>query len=199
MFVSLHYMLFVIGVLASAAFAAAVLSVPAAAGTAATWRYWQLDQDRCWDAITWDGNFNGYFETAWFDFDNDCVWDTRIWNSVGADHFAESLTFDMNEDGRWEYWLADNNQREGFDLVFFDDNRDGYYDRWLPMPGPAPEMSLAEQLGQGSFGGTMRHSGAMGLVVYLSHVTRQATWAPPDGDGDGCPDAMDRRRGIYGC
>jgi hypothetical protein len=105
----------------------------------------------------------------------------------------------INEDGRWEYWMADNNQREGFDVVYFDDDGDGYYDRWTPMPGAAPGMSLAEQLGQGSFGGTMRHSGAMGLVVYLSHYTRQAAWAPPDWDGDGCSDEIDKTRYSYGC
>jgi len=199
MFVSLRHRLITIAVLASSAFAAVALSATATAGTAASWRSWQLDGDRCWDAITMDANLNGYWETAWFDFDNDCRWDTRIWNSVGGDAFAESLTFDMNEDGRWEIWLADNNQREGFDVVYFDDNGDGYYDRWTPMPNAAPSMSLAEQLGQGSFGGTMRHSGAMGLVVYLSHYTRQAAWAPPDWDGDGCPDHIDSTRYRYGC
>jgi len=181
------------------AVALSAASVAAAAGTAASWKYWQLDNDRCWDATTMDANFNGNFENAWFDIDNDCRWDTRIWNSVGGDAFAESMTYDMNEDGRWEFWLADNDQREGFDVVYFDDNGDGYYDRWTPMPGAAPAMTLAEQLGQGSFGGTIRHSGAMGLVVYLSNYTRQAAWAPPDWDGDGCPDHIDRTRYQYGC
>ena len=64
----------------------------------------------------------------------------------------------MNEDGRWEIWLADNDQQVDFDVVYFDDNADGYYDRWMPMPRAAAgrAMSLAEVLGQGSFGGTIR-------------------------------------------
>ena len=116
---------------------------------------------------TLDASFNGNYEVAWFDLDNDCRWDTKIWNSVGGDDFAESMTYDMNEDGRWEYWLVDTNQRVGFDVVYFDDNADGYYDRWAPMAA-SRSMTLAEVLGQGSFGGTIRQSGAMGLVTYLA-------------------------------
>ena len=81
--------------------------------------------------------------------------------SEGSDDFAESMTYDMNEDGRWEFWLVDTNQRVGFDVVYFDDNADGYYDRWAPMAA-SRTMTLAEVLGQGSFGGTIRQSGAMG-------------------------------------
>ena len=92
----------------------------------------------------------------------------------------------MNEDGRWELWLADTNQLEGFEVVYFDDNRDGYYDRWAPMAA-SRTMTLAEVLRQGSFGGTIRQSGAMGLVTYLAPYTGQAAWAPGDRDSDGCP------------
>ena len=49
------------------------------------WRRWELDNDRCWDVTTLDQNDNGYSEVAWFDLDNDCRWDTKIWNSVGGD------------------------------------------------------------------------------------------------------------------
>ena len=170
--------------------ATVALTAPGLA-SAAGWQYFQLDGDRCWDASTIDANGNGNYETAWYDIDNDCRWDMRIWNSVGGDGFAESLTYDMNEDGRWEIWLADNDQRVGFDLVYFDDDADGYYDRWAPMPAASRSMTLAEVLGQGSFGGTIRQSGAMGLVTYLAGYTRQAAWAPADRDNDGCPDGLD--------
>ena len=138
---------------------------------------------------------------AWFDLDNDCRWDTKLWNSAYGDDFAESLTYDMNEDGRWEIWLADNDQRVGFDVVYFDDNADGYYDRWTPMPSAAVgrSMSLAEVLGQGSFGGTIRQSGAMGLVTMLAGYSRTAAWAPADYDKDGCPDGQDTNNYRNGC
>ncbi len=169
---------------------AAMLSTAGSASAAASWKYWQLDGDRCWDSTTLDASFNGNYEVAWFDLDNDCRWDTKIWNSVGGDDFAESMTYDMNEDGRWEFWLVDTNQRVGFDVAYFDDNADGYYDRWAPMAA-SRSMTLAEVLGQGSFGGTIRQSGAMGLVTYLAGYTGQAAWAPGDRDSDGCPDALD--------
>ena len=107
----------------------------------------------------------------------------------------------MNEDGRWEIWLADNNQRVGFDVVYFDDNADGYYDRWTPMPSAAASrsMTLAEVLGQGSFGGTIRQSGAMGLVTMLAGYSRTAAWAPADYDNDGCPDGQDTNNYRRGC
>jgi hypothetical protein len=177
---------------------AATLSTAGVASAAASWKYWQLDGDRCSDSTTLDASFNGNYEVAWFDLDNDCRWDTKIWNSVGGDDFAESMTYDMNEDGRWEFWLVDTNQRVGFDVVYFDDNADGYYDRWAPMAA-SRSMTLAEVLGQGSFGGTIRQSGAMGLVTYLAGYTGQAAWAPGDRDNDGCPDGMDSNNYRRGC
>jgi hypothetical protein len=162
--------------------------------SAAGWQYWQLDQDRCWDAITIDANVNGYWEAAWFDLDGDCRWDTRMWNSVGGDAFAESMTHDMNEDGRWEYWLVDTDQRVGHEVVYFDDNADGYYDRWAYVPQAAPNVSLRTHLAQvGSIvGGTPRQDGPMGLVTYIAGITGSVAWAAPDSDGDGYPNNTDR-------
>lgn len=115
------------------------------AGSAASWRLHQLDRDRCWDAETMDADLNGYTEDIRYDADNDCRWDARVWNSVGRDSFLESMTFDMNEDGRWEYWLADNDQQEAWDVAHFDDNADGRYDRWACIPR-APTSSLLEAI-----------------------------------------------------
>lgn len=184
----------ILALLALAVAGTVAVSLPPSAAAAAQWRLHQLDRDRCWDAATIDADFNGNSEDARFDIDNDCRWDTRLWNSLGGDGFAESLTFDMDENGRWEYWLADNDQREGFDVVYFDDNEDGYYDRWAYLPRAAPSTSLEtlrDQLGQGTVvGGAPQRSGAMGLVVFLAGYTRQAAWAPPDSDGDGWPNHM---------
>ena len=173
--------------------------VASAAATAATWKFHQLDGDRCWDAATMDANFNGWIEDVRYDVDNDCGWDTRLWNSVGGESFMESMTFDMDEDGRWEYWLADNDQREGFDVVYFDDNRDGRWDRWAYVPRAAPDTTLAEQIGRGTVvGGAPQRSGAMGLVEFLAGFTGRAVWAPADRDRDGTPDHMDRYPGRPG-
>jgi hypothetical protein len=168
--------------------------VASGATNAATWNWHQLDADRCWDATTIDANFNGLIDTAWYDVDNDCRMDTRLWNSVGGDGFLESMTFDMDEDGHWEYWLSDTDQREGYEIVYFDDTGDGRYDRWAYLPKSTPSTSLADLI-QGStvVGGTPQRSGAMGLVVTLAGVTGRAVWAGPlDSDRDGVLDSADR-------
>ena len=58
------------------------LLAPGTASAAASWKVWQTDGDRCWDSTTMDANFNGNYEVALFDLDNDCRWDTKIWNSA---------------------------------------------------------------------------------------------------------------------
>lgn len=172
--------------------AVTALVTPGAA-SAAGWRYFQLDNDRCWDASTLDSNGNGYWEVAWYDLDSDCRWDTKLWNSVGGDAFAEAMTYDMNEDGRWEAWLVDTNQLAGYEFVYFDDNADGYYDRWARVPQAAPDISLRAALAQAgsTVGGRATYNGAFGLVNYMAGFTGGATWAPGDRDNDGCPDGLD--------
>ena len=68
-----------------------LLGVTAAFATAGSasaggWRYYQLDNDRCYDLTTLDQNGNGYAEMAWFDIDNDCDWDTRCGTPSAATH-----------------------------------------------------------------------------------------------------------------
>lgn len=171
---------------------AAALSAPGLA-SAGGWKYWQTDNDRCWDASTLDANGNGYWEVAWYDLDNDCRWDTKLWNSVGGDAFAESLTYDMNEDGRWEMWLVDTDQRPGHEVVFFDDDADGYYDRWAYVPRAAPDLNLRANLASvgSTVGGRATYDGAFGLVAYMAGFTGSVAYAPADRDNDGCPDALD--------
>jgi hypothetical protein len=181
----------------------AVVAALATAGvaSAAGWRTWQLDGDRCWDATTIDQNDNGYWEVAWYDVDNDCRWDTKIWNSVGGDAFAESMYYDMDENGRWEAWLVDTDQRVGFEVAYFDDNGDGYYDRWARVPQAAPDISLSAHLAQvgSTVGGRAQYGGVFGLVNYMSGFTGRAVWAPADYDNDGCPDHLDTNNRRYGC
>ena len=180
--------------------ATVALAAPGAA-SAAGWQWWQMDNDRCWDASTMDANGNGYWETAWYDLDNDCRLDTKLWNSVGGDAFAEAMTYDMNEDGRWEMWLVDTDQRPGHEVVYFDDNADGYYDRWSYVPRAAPDVSLRAQLAQAgsTVGGRATYNGAFGLVNYMAGFTGSAAWAAPDYDNDGCPDHMDTNNFRRGC
>jgi hypothetical protein len=181
----------IFGLIGLVAVAAALATATDAA--AAGWRYWQLDGDRCPDATTIDANGNGYWEVAWYDLDNDCRWDTQLWNSVGGDAFAEAMTHDMNEDGRWEYWLVDTDQRPGHEIVYFDDNGDGYYDRWAYVPRAAPDLSLRTHLAQmgSTVGGRARYDGAFNLVNMVAGVTGGAYLSPGDRDNDGCPDGLD--------
>ena len=118
-----------------AAVTLAATSAAPAATTAAEWRYHQTDGDRCWDAATMDANFNGLSEDWWFDMDNDCRWDSRLWNSRGGEHFMESLTFDMNENGVPEYLMLDINQRAGFEWLYLDMNQDRRYEMRRIIPG----------------------------------------------------------------
>ena len=180
--------------------ATVALAAPGAA-SAAGWKWWQLDADRCWDASTMDANGNGYWETAWYDLDNDCRLDTKLWNSVGGDAFAEAMTYDMNEDGRWEMWLVDTDQRPGHEVVYFDDNADGYYDRWAYVPRAAPDVSLRTQLAQAgsTVGGRATYNGAFGLVNFMAGFTGSIAYAPADRDNDDCPDHLDRNNYKYGC
>jgi hypothetical protein len=116
-------------VLAVATALLVLLALDTPASAAASWQWWNIDSDGYYDMATLDSDFNGRNENNWFDLDNDGWIDTNLWNSRGADNFLESMTFDMNEDGRWEIWLSDVNQLVGFDVAYFDDNGDGYYDR----------------------------------------------------------------------
>lgn len=116
--------------------AALALSQPAGAATAsASWKYWQTDGDRCWDVATMDADFNGQFEDARFDIDNDCRWDARMWNTKAGDDFFEALSFDMDENGVAEYLMLDINQRQGFEWLYIDGNQDGVYELRRIIPG----------------------------------------------------------------
>jgi hypothetical protein len=111
------------------------------------------------------------------------------------------MTYDMNEDGHWEAWLVDTDQRTGYEVAYFDDDADGYYDRWARVPQAAPDISLRTTLAQAgsTVGGRARYDGAFGLVNYMAGFTGSAAWAAPDYDNDGCPDHMDRNNYRYGC
>ena len=117
-----------IAIAVSAATVATVIGFGGSASAAASWQWWNDDSDSCADRATLDANRNGYSEDQWFDLDNDCRVDTRIWNTAGGDWFLEAVKFDMNEDGRWETWAVDTNQAVGYEIAYYDNNGDGYYD-----------------------------------------------------------------------
>lgn len=114
-------------IVAAAAIGAA-LFVSSAPAQAASWVSHQTDSDWCYDAKTLDMEGNGYANDIWLDYDNDCRYDTRQWNTAGHDNLHERLGFDMDENGRFEVVLADTNQRVGWELVYFDQNQDGYFE-----------------------------------------------------------------------
>ena len=114
---------------------AVAVALPPSVAAAAQWQMHQTDRDRCWDASTLDADFNGYAEQVWFDFDNDCRWDTRVYNTRGSDAFYEELSFDMNENGAPEYVLQDVDQRVGFEWVYFDLNQDRRFETKRIIPG----------------------------------------------------------------
>jgi hypothetical protein len=115
--------------------AAALALVAAPQAMAAGWQYWEVDGDRCYDASTLDANGNGNAEQHWFDLDNDCRWDTNLYNTRGWDGFLEEATYDMNENGAPEYLIQDMNQRVGFEWVYLDRNQDRVYEQRRIIPG----------------------------------------------------------------
>lgn len=141
------------------------------ASAAASWQFHQTDTDWCYDAATIDANYNGFSEQTWFDLDNDCRWDTAVWNSYGADNFAESATYDMNEDGRWETWLHDNNQVAGFDVAFYDDNGDGYYDRFANLAASTTRSGWSSGYNTSTAGGAFSN-----LMVTMARFSGTVAW-----------------------
>lgn len=122
--------------LAALALAATVaVALPPAAAAAAQWQSYETDGDRCWDVSTLDADFNGYAEQAWFDVDNDCRWDTRLYNTRGGDNFHEEISFDMDENSVPEYLMQDVDQRAGFEWVYFDLNQNRIYETKRIVPG----------------------------------------------------------------
>lgn len=104
------------------------LAGAAPADAAGSWNFVQLDSDWCYDSATLDLEGNGYPNDVWFDLDNDCHWDARVWNTTGGDDFLEHLTYDGDENGRPEYFLWDTDQRVGFDYYLRDLDQNGFWD-----------------------------------------------------------------------
>ena len=165
------------------------------AEAAESWQRHQLDGDACYDAATMDSNRNGYAEVIWFDLDNDCKFDTRMWNSVGSEDFMESMTFDMDEDGHWETWIADNDQRVGFDVAYFDDGQDGRYDRWMRIPAASTPVGTGSGTSTVSLGPVTNPDPVYSLVLRLAEETGTAVFSESDRDGDGWYDYEDARPG----
>lgn len=171
----------------AAALAAVVVVTPLLLPTMAQaevgWQYANLDADECWDAAWRDSDMNGLIDDVWFDIDSDCSFDTHLWNSVGFDDLLETLTFDMDEDGNWEAWLADNNQLPGFDEIYWDYNADGFWDQWAYYVQPEFEMGI--------IGGSPDRSGSpLGVVELIAAQTHQGVFNS-DTDGDGFNDNVD--------
>ena len=178
------------------AVAVTVFLTAVGAATAGGWKAWQLDQDRCWDAASRDTNDNGWWDVIWFDINNDCRWETAVFNRVGHDSFLEALTFDTDRDGRWNVWLADTNQQVGYELIFWDDNGDGGWDRWnyvirvVPRTMRDAVADVTADLGRSV--GPSSDDGLTRLLNTIARINGTATFGEPaDYDRDGCADAQD--------
>lgn len=114
--------------------ALACLVVPAMA-TAADWQLHQVDADGFYDAATMDADGNGCTEELWFDLDSDSLWDAHLYNTRGGDCFVETLTYDMDENGRPEYRVLDIDQKVGFEWVYFDPDQNGRWNFRRIVPG----------------------------------------------------------------
>lgn len=117
------------------AFAAIVAAAPAAAATPA-WKYFQLDNDRYYDAAARDMDGNGTLDDMWFDLDNDNAWDTHLYNTKGGDSLLEEFTYNPDEDGFFNLKAIDTDQRIGFDALYLNDNDDGTWDRVVTASTP---------------------------------------------------------------
>lgn len=120
---------------AVAAAALTALLAGAAGASAAGWLHHQTDADWCYDAVTIDSDDNGNFNQMWADLDNDCRWDTRLYNARGRDTLLEIASYDMDESGVPEFRLLDGDQRVGFDFIQADWNQDRRWDVRRIIPG----------------------------------------------------------------
>jgi hypothetical protein len=139
-----------------AALTALITSAPA---TAANWQQWQLDGDYCYDAVTLDADRNGNSEQAWFDMDNDCRWDTHLYNTRGSDALLEQVGFDMDENGVAEYLMMDINQRVGFEWLYVDRNQDRVYEQRRIIPGS--DLDLATRVNTNNANNAILHQFTM--------------------------------------
>lgn len=121
--------------LLAAAGAAIALAVTSGGAVAASWNYEQTDADWCYDAAWMDRDGNGVIDQLWSDLDDDCRWDSRLYNSRGSDALLEVATYDMDENGIPSFRLLDGDQRVGFDYIQADWNQDGRWDVKRIIPG----------------------------------------------------------------
>ncbi len=96
--------------------------------TSGQWELFDWDADSCSDAAVIDSDFSGYWEDQWFDTDNDCSWDMRVYNTSGGEWFLEEMSFDGDENGLPELLLQDTDQLIGFDYVSYDLDQNGVYE-----------------------------------------------------------------------
>ena len=99
------------------------------------WVYVDQDGDTTADVAVIDRDLDGCNEEAWFDINNNGVWEAHLYNSYGDGCFLEVLTFDENENGYIEEWVADYDQVVGFDVAYADGNEDGVYESSWTQPG----------------------------------------------------------------
>ena len=136
--------------LGSAVLAGVVLATPATADHDG-WVYLQTDQDACWDAVYRDDNRNNYVDHLWYDLDNDCRWDSHLYNTLSTEFLLEEASFDFDENGRPEHILQDADQRVGYEYLYSDRNQDGVWDSIAPLPGtPAYNQALRDATEEGN-------------------------------------------------
>jgi hypothetical protein len=111
-----------------------VLAALPAVASASHWQYHETDGDACPDAASHDTNMNGRIDDFWADLDQDCRWDSRLFNSRYDETILEEARYDMDENGRPEFGLKDVNQRAGFEWFFADLDQDGRWGRWRVIP-----------------------------------------------------------------
>jgi hypothetical protein len=117
------------GIVAALALGTGLTAVGAPpADAASSWVFIQTDADWCYDSATLDLEGNGNANDVWFDLDNDCQFDTRVWNTTGSDDFLEQMTYNGDENAWVDYMFLDTDQRVGFDFYYTDLNQDGSWD-----------------------------------------------------------------------
>ena len=145
-----------------------VIALGASPASAAGWVYQQTDRDACYDAVSMDSDNNGRINVVWFDLDNDCVFDTAMWDTNGNDALLERASYDMNENGRTEALMVDTDQRVGYDWVYVDLNEDGYWDQ---------RAALATTIiGSTTVGGTATYGGVPGLLTTMARIGGVVAW-----------------------
>ncbi len=131
------------------------------------WYYWNTDTvaspgiGDCYEYATWVSADNIIQPYIWFDFNNDCAWESHF-RSVNNDYAFEEYWFGLQSNGNWSTLLSG-------DLRWDDMNGTGRFGE--QYPGPYGTMWRSMGFFQSTLGGVSPSSALPGGAFYNLMIT----------------------------